>query len=120
MDVDQDLIALFLFGALYVPRLSALYAFKELHLALRVFVASPDFEAPDLFVAVQPASVALNDISFLAIYGKMADFIALETDLLGAGEGIMSVFTAQDACGTLGLVGTLSRPMTTLTAVFAA
>ena len=77
-----------------MPRLAALDAFKELHLALRVFVASPDFEAPDLLVAIEPASVALDDVSFLAIDGKMPDFIALETNLLRAGEGIVGVFTA--------------------------
>ena len=65
-----------------MARLAAFNAFKELHLALRVLVASPDFEAPDLFVTVEPASVALDDVSFLAIDGKMADFIAFETDLL--------------------------------------
>ena len=77
-----------------MSRLAAFNAFKELHLALRVFVASPDFEASDLFVTVEPASVALDDVSFLAIYGKMPDFIAFETDLLGAGEGIVGVFAA--------------------------
>jgi hypothetical protein len=89
-----------------------------LHLALRVFVPSPDFEAPDLLVAVESASVALEDISFLAIDGKMADFIALETNLIGSGEGVVRVFTAQNACGTLGLVVTLSRPVATLIAIF--
>ena len=77
-----------------MPRLSAFNAFKELHLALRVFVASPYFEASDLLVAVEPASVALDYVSFLAIDGKMADFIAFETYFLRAGEGIVGVFTA--------------------------
>jgi hypothetical protein len=87
---------------------------------LRVFIPSPDFEAPDFLVAVEPASVALDDVSFLAIDGKMADFIAFKTDFLRAGEGIVGVFTAKDACGTLGLVGALSGPVAALVAVFAA
>ena len=103
-----------------MPRLAAFDAFKELHLALRVFVPSPDFEAPDLLVAVESASVALEDISFLAIDGKMADFIALETNLLRAGEGIVGVFAAKDAGRTLRLVGALSRPVAALVAIFAA
>ena len=71
-------------------------------------------------MAVESAAVALDDVSFLAIDGKMADFIALETNLLRAGEGIVGVFTAKDACGTLGLVGALSRPVSALIAIFAA
>ena len=99
--------------------LAALHAFKELHLTLRVFVAPPDFEAPDLLVAVEPAAVALDDVSFLAIDGEVADFVTLETDLLRAGEGVVGVFAAQDAGGTLRLVRALPRPVATLVAVFA-
>ena len=71
-------------------------------------------------MTVEPASVALNNISFLAIDGKMADFIAFEANLLRAGERIVSVFATENACGALCLIRALSCPVAAFIAVFAA
>jgi hypothetical protein len=99
---------------------SALDASYKFELGISIgFNAPPDLETAHLFVAVEPASIALDYVCLHAVDSQVAGLIALETNLLGACERIVSVLSAQNAGCSLGLIHTLPRPMPSLTAVFA-
>jgi len=102
-----------------MARLSALDTSKKLKLGFGMLFTSPDFETPDLFVAIESAPVALDHVCFRAVDSQVAYLIALKADFLGALERVMRVLSAKDASCSFGLVGTVTSPVTTLSAVFA-
>jgi hypothetical protein len=102
-----------------MPWLATLNASKQLELVLGVIFSSPDLEAPDLLVSIEPASVALDDIRLRAVDREMPDLVALETNLLSALERIVGILAAQDACGSLRLIGAVSGPVAALPTVLA-
>jgi hypothetical protein len=93
---------------------------KKRHLRLIIFITSPDFETSDLFMAVQSTSVTLNYVCFMAVDGKMANLVAFEANFLGARKGVVSVFSTQNACSSLGFIWALSGPMTAFSTILAA
>ena len=50
------------------------------------------------------AHSALNDINFRATPGLMTTLVTLETNFLSAFEGVMSVLTAEDTGGLVGVI----------------
>jgi hypothetical protein len=102
-----------------MPWLPTLHAPKKLKLGLGILFTSFDLQTPDLFVPVESASIALNDIRLRAVDGQVSNFVTFEADLLSALERVMRVFAAENAGGSFCLVWTVTGPVAALTAVFA-
>ena len=114
---NPDLHALRLRGTLDVTMLAALDAANEAQLRAGGF--HPHLEAAVVTMAYGATLRTLNNILGCAVARLVTHLVALETHLLGAIEGVVRVFTAQDACGLLCLVGALASHMTKLAAVVA-
>lgn len=106
--------------ALEVTRLVALNAPHKFSVVLSIalFVRGiPNFETASLRMPHHCAQVALYDVSLVALTCFVATLVAFKTEFLVAVEGVMCVFTAEDAVEAPSLVRTLVRHVAELFAV---
>jgi hypothetical protein len=109
------LITLAFFAALYMATLSALYASEKLYFILswlRRF-----FEASSFSVTYMVALLASDDVGLSTLSSLMANLVAFEAHFLVAVEGLMGIFSAEDAGQPLCLVRALLRHVAKLLAV---
>jgi hypothetical protein len=99
------------------PALDAAFELTRLMSDLTFF--SPNAETAVLFVTQAATRVALYDITLCALTGLVADLITLEAQLFVAVEGVVRVFSAQNAVHSGPIVWALESQVAKLLAVAA-
>jgi hypothetical protein len=64
---------------------TAFNASKKIQLSLRILNSSPpNFETSYLFVSIETAPIAFNDICFNAVNGEVTNLVTFKANFLGA------------------------------------